>query len=269
MANFKIDFFSNSLRRNVSFDMFIPNDIRTDIPAVENKYSKRRTKTLFLLHGYTGSASSWGIDDIARKYNFAMVMPNGENAFYLDGESTGHKYCTYVGAELVEYIRSTFGFAQKAEDTFIMGMSMGGFGALHTALTYPETFGKAVGLSSALIVHEIAHMKEGEDNGVANYAYYRECFGDLETVEERETNPETLVSRLIVDNKTIPQIYLCCGTEDFLLENNRLFHRFLENSGITHKYYESKGGHDNIFWNEYSLKAIKWLFENDYSNPTK
>jgi hypothetical protein len=42
--------------------------------------------------------------DAAKKYNFAMVMPSGENAFYLDGLSTGHKYCTYVGKELTEYI---------------------------------------------------------------------------------------------------------------------------------------------------------------------
>ena len=43
---------------------------------------------------------------------------------------------------------------------------------------------KFVGLSSALIVHEIAHMQPGGSNPVANYAYYRACFGDLETVDK-------------------------------------------------------------------------------------
>lgn len=261
MAYLKIDFFSNSLRRNVSFDMFIPNDPRSDTSAEENEYTKRGTKTLFLLHGYTGSGGNWGIEETGRKYNFAMVMPSGENAFYLDGESTGHQYCTYIGCELVNYIRRTFGLARRPEDTCIMGMSMGGFGAIHTALAFPEVFGTAVGMSSALIVHEIAHMKEGEGNGVANYAYYRECFGDLETVEERSSNPEVLVKALLAENREIPKLYLCCGTEDFLLQNNREFHQFLEKNGVPHEYHESKGNHDGVFWNEYTSKAIRWMFE--------
>lgn len=261
MANFFIKFYSNSLKRTVSFEMFIPNDIRTDIPKEENIYWKRNTKTLFLLHGYTGSTGNWGIDEIARKYNFAMVMPNGENAFYLNGMSSGHDYMTYLGEELTEYIRKTFGLAKSPEDTFIMGMSMGGFGAIHTALKFPSTFGKAVGMSSALIVHDIAHMKQGEENAVANYAYYHECFGDLETVEERDTNPEVLAKKILSENKKVPKLYLCCGTEDFLLSNNRNFHEFLKSIDYPHEYFESHGGHDGIFWDEYTKKAVKWLFE--------
>ncbi|MDE8718927.1 hypothetical protein PZH37_18300, partial [[Eubacterium] siraeum] len=41
------------------------------------------------------------------------MIPHGENSFWLDGLSTGHKYCTYVGEELIDYIRNTFGLAQK------------------------------------------------------------------------------------------------------------------------------------------------------------
>lgn len=260
MASYRIDFFSNCLRRNITFDMFIPNDYRKDAPAEETEYTKRGTKTLFLLHGYTGSSGSWGLEEIARKYNFAMVMPNGENAFYLDGESTGHQYGSYIGDELINYIRRTFGLAMCAEDTFIMGMSMGGFGAMHTALAYPEVFGKAAGMSSALIVHKIAHMKEGQSDDVANYAYYRECFGDLETVEERDINPEVLVQKLLAGGKRLPKLYMCCGTEDFLLEENRTFHAFLQDNGVPHEYHESRGKHDMVFWNEYAVKAIEWLF---------
>lgn len=263
MAYFKIELFSNSLRRNVSFDMFLPNDIRADLPPEDSPYTRRGTKTLFLLHGYTGSASSWGMDDLARKYNFAMVMPNGENAFYLDGESTGHQYASFVACELVDYIRRTFGLAKAAEETYIMGISMGGFGAVRTALAYPQVFGKAVGLSPALIIHDIAHMKPGEDNGVANYAYYRECFGDLETVEQRDTNPETLVRSLLAAGKPVPPIYLCCGTEDFLIENNRVFHQFLEANAVPHTYRESPGIHDDVFWAQYKPKAIDWLFRDE------
>lgn len=241
--------------------MFIPNDLRAGTVPEDNPYMKLRTRTLFLLHGYTGSAEGWGIEDIARKYNFAMVMPNGENSFYLDGAATGCKYGTFVGSELVEYIRSTFGLAASAEETAICGLSMGGFGALHTALAYPDNFGKAGAMSSALIIHGIAHMKPGEDNGVANYDYYRQCFGDLEAVADSEANPETLIKKLKAEGRKIPDIYMCCGTEDFLLENNRRMHRFLEDENVSHVYAESPGGHDSVFWNEYTPKIAEWMFK--------
>lgn len=188
------------------------------------------------------------------------MIPHGENSFWLDGLSTGHKYCTYVGEELIDYIRNTFGLAQTAEDTAIMGYSMGGFGALHTAFTYPDTFGKVCAMSSALIVHEIAGMKDGGDNGVANYAYYHECFGNLDEVVTSDNNPEILVKRLSQENKKIPQIYMACGTEDFLLENNRQFHRFLDSNNIPHVYFESGGGHDMTFWSEYVVKFTDMMF---------
>ena len=217
-------------------------------------------RTLFLLHGYTGDAGNWVPEWLAQKYGFAVIAPCGENSFWLDGLSTAHKYCAFVGDELVNYIRRTFGLAHSAEDTFLLGLSMGGFGALHTALTYPENFGKTAAMSSALIVHQIAGIKPGEDNGVANYDYYRECFGDLDAVLESDSNPEVLVKRLKDSGARIPEIFMSCGTEDFLLEQNREFHRYLTGIEVPHVYLESKGSHDMVFWNEYTLKFVEMMF---------
>ena len=63
-------------------------------------------------------------------------------------------------------------------------------------------------MSSALIVHQIAGMKPCEDNGVANYDYYRECFGDLDAVLESDSNPEVLVKRL-KDSGRVSLRYSC------------------------------------------------------------
>lgn len=260
MANMQIEFFSNSLVRPVTFKLFLPNDPRMPPSTSAEAPEQPHIKTLFVLHGYTGAAENWNLEALAQKYHFAIVSPNGENAFYLDGISTGHKFQTFLGVELVDYIRRTFGLAMTPEETYITGLSMGGFGALHTALAYPETFGKVGAMSSALIVHGIAHMKPGEDRGIGNYEYYRECFGDLETVEERDTNPEVLVKELKNAGKKLPEIFFCCGTEDFLLEPNRVFHSFLESQQIPHQYFEGKGGHDNEFWSEYKVKIVNWMF---------
>ena len=96
------------------------------------KYSENSTKTLFLLHGYTGDAENWVPEYLSDKYNFAVVIPSGENSFWLDGRSTGHQFCKFVGEELVDYVRRVFRLAKDGSETYIMGLSMGGFGALHT-----------------------------------------------------------------------------------------------------------------------------------------
>ena len=264
MSNIGVEFFSNSLVRPVAFEMFIPNDLRNDIPGQNNPYYDRSCKTVFVLHGYTGWGKGWNnLYELAAKYNFALVFPSGENSFYLDSEATAGKYGTFVGSELVEYIRKTFGLCRAKEDTFISGLSMGGFGALHTGLAYPDTFGKIVALSSALIVHGISGMKPGQDNGVANYYYYRNFFGDLEDLIESDNNPETLVKKIIQQGKEIPRIYMACGTEDFLLADNRRFHDFLVAQKVNVEYFESSGSHDMVFWNEYFAKGFEWMALND------
>ena len=255
MAFFQIGYYSRALHRQTSFEMMIPNDPRegTEAPG-------KGMKTLFLLHGYSGKAENWVPWGVTEKHLFAIVMPTAENSFYLNGLCTGHRFQDLVGEELPEYVRRTFGLANGAEDTYIAGLSMGGFGALHTGLAYPGQFGKICALSSALIMHEVAGMKPGQGNKVANYEYYRECFGEPEKLLESENNPETLVKKLKAEGRKIPQIYMACGTEDFLLENNRAFHRFLEAEGVAHEYTEGPGTHNMVFWQEHIARICEQMF---------
>lgn len=265
MANFNIEMYSNCLHRSTSFKMVIPTDRRKDMypPAPENPNIARGMKTVFLLHGYTGKGDCWIPDELIDKYNFAVVCPTGENGFWLNGLSSGHAYQSFVGEELVEFVRNTFGLALKAEDTYICGMSMGGYGALHTALAYPDVFSKAIALSSAFIHHGIIDMKPGDDNGVANYDYYRECFGELDKLMESDNIPENLIKKILASNGAVPmpEIIMACGTEDFLIEPNREMHKFLVENAIAHTYDEWAGVHDMKFWNECVLKYIPVVME--------
>ena len=254
MAYFRPEYYSRALHRVAAFETLIPNDPRENDPVPD-----RPMRTLFLLHGYTGKAGNWVPEELTAKYNFAIVMPSAENSFYLDGISTGHAFQTLVGEELPDYVRKTFGLANRPEETYIAGLSMGGFGAIHTGLAYPETFGKIGALSSALIMHEVAKMKPGKGNSVANFEYYRECFGEPDQLEESEKNPEVLVRKLKREGKKIPELFMCCGTEDFLIESNRDFHRFLEKEGVEHRYAEAPGIHDMKFWSEHIVHIVDWM----------
>ncbi len=259
MAHLQIEFYSNCLCRTVTFKMILPND-PSDGWQPPQKRADLPMKTLFLLHGYTGSPYNWVPEHLATLYNFAIIMPSGENSFWVDGLSTGHRYGTFLGEELPAYVEKTFRLTLSPEDTCIMGLSMGGFGALHTALAWPDRFGKVAALSSALILHDKTHMKPGDPDTHANYEYYRECFGDLETAPQRRVNPEVLVDELLAARRPLPQIFMACGTEDFLLENNRRFHRFLTDRGVAHQYFESPGSHDDKFWDEYAVKMVHLMF---------
>lgn len=251
MANLTIELRSDCLCRDTSFKMIVP----TDMPDPE---PERETRTVFLLHGYSGKGDNWIPYDLIEKYHFAVVCPTGENGFWLNGLSTGHAFQSFVGEELISFVRKTFGLAAKRENTFVCGLSMGGFGALHTALAYPEVFSKAIALSSALIQREVEGMKPGFHNNYANYAYYRECFGEPEKVMSSENAPETLVKKIIASKGTLPmpEIYMACGTEDFLLSNNREMHAFLEEQHVAHTYLEWPGNHNMDFWHEALRKFI-------------
>lgn len=260
MALFQGNFYSKQLARSAEFYILLPNDI--PYIAEDNNHFKRTCKSLYLLHGYTGTNKDWlmgsSIQELSSRYNLAVIMPSGENSFYLDQKGTGKAYCQYVGRELVEYVTKTFGLSGKKEDNFIGGLSMGGFGAIHTGLYFPETFGKIIALSSALIIHNIKNRMEEFEDGIADYDYYRSVFGDLNQLEHSSNNPEVLIRNLKSQGKDIPSIYMACGTEDFLIEENRAFHRFLLEENMDVTYIESAGVHDWKFWSQYLEPGIKW-----------
>lgn len=262
MAFSQFEFFSESLRRVVSFNILLPNDSPLEF-INDNENYKRGVKTLFLLHGYSGNNRDWilesKINEFAIKYNIVVIFPNGDNSFYLDGKGIGSKYGTYVGEELVNYTRRVFGLSNNKEDTYIGGFSMGGFGAIHTALKYNETFSKAFALSSALIINEIKNKDESFSTPIADYYYYESTFGNLNKLENSENNPEELIRRLKSENKLIPSIFMACGKEDFLIEPNRAFHKYLVDNDVNVYYQEDDGNHNWEFWNKYLEPSIQWL----------
>lgn len=259
MALANIEFFSNNLCRWVTFKAIIP----TDANGQDNPEYNRPMKTLVLLHGYSAMCADWiwnsQIVDISNRYNMCVLLPSGENSFYLDGKETGRQYATFIGDELLNFAKKTFPLSDKKEDTYIGGFSMGGFGAIHLGLQFADTFGGLFALSSALIMHEVMEMKPGSHNGVANYDYFKLMFGEPAQLAESENNPEAQILKLQEQKHEIPAIYMACGTEDFLLKENRSFVDFLKEHKVEHVYEEGEGNHNYEFWNRHLEPAIKFL----------
>ena len=261
MAHLSGTFYSKTLARPVHYTAVLCNDNAWGTET--NPHYKRETKNVYLLHGYSGTDTDWftnaPLGDLANRFNVNFFMPAGENSFYLDRPETGFKYCQYTGEEFVEYTRKTFGLSDKRENTVIGGLSMGGFGALHTALAYPETFCATLALSSALITYGVKDMTPDMDNPVANYAYYKAMFGEPSEIETSVNNPEVLVKNLVAQKREIPAIYMAVGTEDFLLEPNKRFKAFLDEQNVPVTFFTGPGVHDFVFWRAQLEAGLKWL----------
>ena len=266
MSTHFVKFRSNALARNGEFYIHLVDKNIPPFMVQGNPYYKRPAKTIILLHGYSGDCTDWlynsAAADFSFKYNLNVVMPSGGLDFYLDKIATGHQYCKFIGEDLVNYLRDTFHIAMKKEDTFIGGLSMGGFGALHTGLTYPQNFGGIMALSSALIIYGLKDFKPNmKDNVMANYEYYVNAFGDLNKAEKSDHNPEVLFKKNKKKGIKNPKIYQACGSEDFLLEPNHKFRDFLKKEKADFIYSEGPGIHDWNFWTPHAYEGIEYLLK--------
>ncbi len=260
MAIIEVNFISKCLMRTVTFNAIIPVDKFG--PQAENAEQKP-LKTLYLLHGIFGNYTDWvngtRIQAWAEANDLAVIMPSGENRFYLDDEKSGELYGEFIGKELVEFTRKLFPLSDKREDTFIAGLSMGGYGAIRNGLKYAENFGCVIGLSAAL-VHD---TWKDADNSAPIFTfrrnYYEAIFGEYDKVKGSDKDPKALLLKLKEEGRPVPKMYLCCGTEDDLVTVNRDFRDFLNENGVDLTYVEGPGKHDWVFWDTYIKKVLDWL----------
>lgn len=260
MAIIEVNFISKCLMRTVTFNAIIPVDKFG--PQAENTEQKP-LKTLYLLHGIFGNYTDWvngtRIQAWAEANDLAVIMPSGENRFYLDDEKSGELYGEFIGKELVEFTRKLFSLSDKREDTFIAGLSMGGYGAIRNGLKYAENFGCVIGLSAAL-VHDT--WKDADNSApifTFRRSYYEAVFGEYDKVKGSDKDPKALLLKLKEEGRPVPKMYLCCGTEDGLVTANRDFRDFLNENGVDLTYVEGPGKHDWVFWDTYIKKVLDWL----------
>lgn len=247
MAVIQCTFTSMSLHRPVNFTAMLPGDSMFPMPG-----PMKPLKTLYLLHGYTGGAMDWfksgDIGDLSQMNNLAIIMPEGDNHFYVDDMGRRDMYSQLIGQELVEFTRRVFPLSDKREDTIIGGISMGGFGALINGMRFNETFGHIVSISPALVIHDIAASTDVPNHVGSTRGFFASVFGDLDKYPESENNPTILAARLKREGACLPSIYMACGRNDMLVQPARELHDEFVRLGIEHFYIEGSGTHEPIFF---------------------
>ena len=253
MALIEMNLVSHALLRCVPVQVILPADKWN---ADGTLMPRRKFKTLYLLHGLWGNCTDWvtcsRIRQWAEKRDLAVVMPSGDNSFYVDRPETNNNYGEFLGRELIEMTRRMFPLSEKREDTFIAGLSMGGFGAMRNGLKYSDTFGAIASFSGAF------HVMDPAAFDPKTRAFGQGVFGDLDEFVKSDKNPVVLAKSLAA-SEVKPKIYMSCGTEDHLMPANRVFRALLEENGFDVTWHEAPGDHDWDFWNEEIQRILEWL----------
>jgi len=247
MAILHVDFFSRALNRNARMDVILPDAKSSAV---------RPWKTLYLLHGMTDDCTAWqrwtSIERYAEEQGIAVIMPDARLSWYTD-TAAGERYFSFVSEELIAISRRMFpALSHQREDTFIAGLSMGGYGALKCALKKPETFRKAASLSGALDACGVTRL----DPPLGDQAYWEDIFGPIDQIRGSE-NDLFAAAEACKENR--PEIFMWCGTEDFLYGMNIEMRDHLTKLGYELLYSEGHGDHSWKYWDREIQNVLAWM----------
>ena len=257
MVLFRGDVKCKSLQRRTSISVILPSDNIHFLQDAE-EIVPQPYRTLYLLHGLYGSddifLANTSIQKFAEDHGIAIVIPCGENSFYVDNVSAHAYYGEYVGSELLDITRNIFPLSDKREDTFIAGFSMGGYGAIRNGLKYFQNFSKIGMISSALITDDIVSYTS-DDNVLRSREFYESIFGNLDEIKGSDMDPKALID----DCDEIPDIFMACGYDDFLHDKNVDYYEFLKSRDVNVDFIEAPGEHTWEFCDRYIKEFIKTL----------
>lgn len=245
MAFIQCNFASETLGQGVSVNVLLPQTTE-----------KKPHKVLWLLHGRGDDHTAWMRQSSIERYSvereLAVVMPAAGLSYYQNMHG-GLRYADYIDHELPKVMRSFFPISEAREDNFIAGLSMGGYGAMRSALLYPERYAAAASLSGALDTAAFGDTAEAD-----RIAMLQMVFGE-QFNELRGTKADLLTLLKSASVAKLPRLFACCGVDDFILEHSRAFVKQCAESEIPLKYIENEGEHNWHYWDRMIQEVIDWL----------
>ena len=251
MAFATINYKSQALQKASSFNIIFPDD-----PGTPRPWS-----TFYLLHGLSDDHTIWqrrtSIERYVEGLPLVVVMPDGGRGWYTDAvEGDAHER-DLVG-DIVGLVDRTFPVRAERAGRAIGGLSMGGYGAVKVGLKHPEMFASINSHSGALAI-----TRGDQPQGLHLSPEFIRIFGKAPA--NGPEDPFAIVEKM--DHGRIPPIRIDCGTEDFLLGQNRAFHAHLEKMKVPHEYQEFPGSHEWGYWDAHVREAIAFHMKNLRPDP--
>jgi enterochelin esterase-like enzyme len=194
---------------------------------------------------------------------FHAVAPDGERGFWINWHDGSRRYEDHVLEEVLPAAEGALGVKPTRERRHVVGVSMGGIGALHVGLRHPELFASVASLSGA-ILDEAQAKVFSRDSFAKWFAPLDRIFGD-------ETDQEFLESHnpfAVVRRRGTPlgqRLFLAAGDSEnpFFRETTRAFHRYLEGMGVPHEFEMYRGGHGWKCWTPVIERAIGFALRDE------
>lgn len=248
MALIQCDFFSDVLGLSSSMTVILPQRTTNQI-GMAGTVRQDGHPVLYLLHGLSDDHTIWlrrtSIERYVAPLGLAVVMPQVHRSFYTD-EHVGNRYWTFLSEELPALVDDFFAVSTRREDTFVAGLSMGGYGAFKWALRHPERFAAAASLSGAL---DVAHLRRVDES------LTHQVFGP-DPIAGGEHDLFAMLERL---DAPAPALYACCGASDVLVGFTTSFGEAAARRSIDVTVDVDEGDHDWAYWDRKIQDVLAWL----------
>jgi putative tributyrin esterase len=254
MAHLRCDFFSEALSLSTTMTVILPQQTSTQI-GMASRHHEGLPPVLYLLHGLSDDDTIWlrrtSIERYAAPLGLAVVMPQVHRSFYAD-QAAGGRYWTFLSEELPELVATFFRLSDRREDTFVAGLSMGGYGALKWAFRQPERFAAAASLSGAVDVAGLQAIRiRTEDPHL-----FDRVFGDQPVAGTADDLWWLLEQR---EPSTLPALWVGCGTGDPLYASNERFAAACTAAGVPVTTSFVAGEHEWGLWDHQIQHVLEWL----------
>jgi S-formylglutathione hydrolase FrmB len=232
-----VTFYSQALRREMQYRVFLADT------------SAKKLTVVYLLHGGGGTFRDWSnYSDVAQLAgrDLLLVMPQGDYSYYTNAAARPEdRYEDYIVDDLAADVEGRFPARRDRAGRAIVGVSMGGFGAVKLALQHPDRYGFAAALSPAIDVPRRRFTWKRLNQSRS----FLEIFGPEGSDSRRKNDPFVLAQA--ADPKSMPYLYLTCGGQEGLLAPNQEFAVLLGRRGIAHEFHVVSGGHE---WNQWAAQ---------------
>ncbi len=229
------------------------------IPQTDNDHER---KVMYLLHGLSDNYTAWNrytsIERYANNFNMTVIMPDAGRSFYTDAIA-GEKYWTFISEELPVTVKNIFKLDPARENTFAAGLSMGGYGALKLGLRCPERFNAVAGLSSVTDIK----CRFRAASSASWRPELRRIFGGISKLASGGNDLFDLAEKAVASGSPLPRIISFCGKDDFMIQDNRKFNRFMQQIAYPEFYsFERPGIHDWKFWDNCIADVMDFFVNN-------
>lgn len=238
-----------------------------DLPPGYDAAPGQKYPVVYALHGLFEGSGFWerrGLAAILAELrragtvpDFLVVAVDGGNSFFVNAKAG--RYEDMVTSDLVAHVEASYRVAPGRAGRALLGISMGGYGALHVALDQPGLFA-AVATHSAMLLEKVPTAEQGARRG--QMAAFHQVFGDpIDASLWNENDPLARARKL--DPKAAPALFLDCGAEDRygLASGHRELHRILDERGVSHSFELPPGDHGYEFVRTRLEKSLRFLGE--------